>query len=107
MAKKRKKTTKRTTASADDDSLLIDVTKTRTPDRVSVSIGSKIPGPKQYTTHDVNMSFESNVQDGEKPEAALIRVSEICQEQFDHEIDRILKLLDNVIIDRASQAPKR
>ena len=105
MAKKRTKKT--TTRKTDDGSLLVDVTKTRTPDRVSVSIGSKIPGPKQYTTHDVNMSFESNVQDGEKPEAALSRVSEICQEQFDDQIDRILKLLDNVILDRASQAPKR
>jgi hypothetical protein len=53
------------------------------------------------------MSFESNIQDGEKPEDAFDRVTCMVQESFDNAIEEALKLLDGVIIQRANTGPKR
>lgn len=106
MAKKRTK--KSTMKKTDGNPLLVDVVKTRTPDRVSVSVSTKQPSTvDRYLNHDIFFALESNVQDGEKPEDALGRVETLVRDQFESRLTGILEQFDEIAAERISQRPKR
>lgn len=59
--------------------------KTMQEDRVSYSYGFKSPGVEQYSSINVNVSYSTDVREGETPEQALARAKAFVLAETDHQ----------------------
>lgn len=66
-------------------------------DRISYSYGLKVPGPEEYSSVHVSVSYASDVADGESAEEALQRARDVVHAQCERDLpDRGLQLSNGV-----------
>ena len=57
-------------------------------DRVEISLGMKLPGPREYSSISFNFSYACDAKKGEKPEAHIKRAEAIAESKLEEYYDK-------------------